>query len=321
WGSDDSDLKKASSPEVVASDKIFQEYLQITSQRQEPPFRLKDRDVCDSSFLGQCARTLSDMVGGHVYKFSLELKKRVFLHNPSWASSDSGKAILDSIDNTTGRSQEHDCVSIHIILNLFLPAKAQIQILPQVGYGDGFFSFTERQLVLCLLKDFRTDRRNNRLTPITKKMCRLSSAEQEKQRSLGNILVDVFGSKASAGKNTQDEVGRLSLFLFLNGKNTSYRRGANILWAKDSWNPASSSSSHNPTSALQQKSLKTKVVFKSDAVSAIKEARTALEKMDAKDPQYASSKLQFKDLIRRNILRPEQYQEQIDKSESGQQRQ
>ncbi|KAG0243003.1 hypothetical protein BG011_003212, partial [Mortierella polycephala] len=109
WGSDDSDIKKASSPELVASDKAFQEYLQITSQRQEPPFRLKDRDVCHNSFLSQCARTLSDMVGGHVYKFPLELKKRVFLHNPSWASSENGKAILDSIDNTTGRSQEHDC--------------------------------------------------------------------------------------------------------------------------------------------------------------------------------------------------------------------
>ena len=83
WGSDDSDLKKASSPALVASDKIFQEYLQITSQRQAPPFRLRDRDVCEGSFMSQCARTLSDMVGGHLYKFSLELKKRVSHLNKS----------------------------------------------------------------------------------------------------------------------------------------------------------------------------------------------------------------------------------------------
>ena len=250
------------------------------------------------------------------------------MHNPSWASSENGKAILDSIDNTTGRSREHDCVSIHLILNLILPTKAQIQILPRIGYEDGFFSFTERQLVGCLLKDFRMDQRNNRLMPTIKKMRRLSSAEQEKQRSLAKILVDIFGSKTSAEKNTQDEVGRLSFFLFLNGKNTSYRRGANMLWAKDSWDPASSSSSSssfssspNPPSALQQKYLKTKVVFKSDDVSAIKEARTALEKMEAKDPRYASSKLEFKNLIRQSLQRPEKYQEQIDKSESGQLRQ
>ncbi|KAI7819792.1 hypothetical protein BC939DRAFT_247951 [Gamsiella multidivaricata] len=243
------------------------------------------------------------------------------MHNPSWASSENGKGILDSIDDTTGRSREHDCVSIHLILNLILPAKAQIKILPQIGYEDGFFSFTEHQLVCCLLKDFRMDQRNNRLTPIAKKMRRLSSAEQEKQCSLAKILDNVFGSKTSAEKNTQDEVSRLSFFLFLNGKNTSYRRGVNMLWANGSCGPASSSSSPNPPSALQQKCLKTKVVFKSDDVSTIKEARTALEKMEAKDPRYASSKLEFKDLIRQSLQRPEKYQEQIDKSEPGQPRQ
>lgn len=77
WDSDASDLKKASSPALLACDNIFQEYMQITSQRQAPPFRPKDRDVCEGSFLSQCARTLSDMVGGHANKFLLELKQRV----------------------------------------------------------------------------------------------------------------------------------------------------------------------------------------------------------------------------------------------------
>ncbi|KAG0303417.1 hypothetical protein BGZ99_002703, partial [Dissophora globulifera] len=323
WDSDDSDLKKSSSPPLVASDDIFNEYLQITSQRQAPPFRLKDRDACDSTFMNQCAETLSDMVGSHLYKFSLELKKRALVHNPSWASSENGKAMLDSIDDTTGRSQQHDCVSIHLILNLNLPAKAQIQVLPQIGYEDAFCSFTECQLVRCLLKDFRMDNKNNRLTPIAKKMCRLSSAEQEKKSSIAKVLKDVFGSKVSAEKNTQDEVGRLSFLLFLSGKNTSYRRGANMLWAKDDGDPAStsSSSSFNPLSALQQKYLKAKVIFKSDDVSAIKQARTALEEMKADDPRYASSKLKFKDLIRQSLQHPEKYQEQIGRAASGQPRQ
>ncbi|KAI1293930.1 hypothetical protein EDD11_008344 [Mortierella claussenii] len=319
WGSDDSDLRKTKSPASVASDKIFWEYLQITSRRQAPPFRPEDRDICESSFMSQCARTLSDMVGGHVYKFSLELKKRVLLHNPPWASSESGKALLDSIDDTTGRSQKHDCLSIHLILNLILPAKAQIQILPQIGYKDGFFSFTERHLVRCLMKDFRMTR-NNRLIPTVKKARRLSSAEQEKQTSLAKLIADVFGSKKFVDENTQDEVGRLSLCLFLNGKNTSYRRGSNMLWVKDSWDPASSSSSSNPPPTLQQKHLQTKVVFQADDMSAIKEARTALEKMEPKDPQYTSIKRELKDLVRRSLQCSEQYQEQIDKSRPGQPR-
>ncbi|KAF8957666.1 hypothetical protein BGZ46_002108 [Entomortierella lignicola] len=94
WDSYNSKLK-TSSPEMEACDEIFKEYLQITSHRQQSPFQPKDIDVCDQTFLSQCARTLSDMVGGHVYKFPLELKKRVNSLNPSWASSDSGKAILD----------------------------------------------------------------------------------------------------------------------------------------------------------------------------------------------------------------------------------
>lgn len=88
WGSDDPDfkkLKKASSPALVASDEISQDYIQMTSQRQASPFRLEDTYVCEGSFMSQCARTLSDMVGGHLYKFPLELKKRVSHLNKSMA--------------------------------------------------------------------------------------------------------------------------------------------------------------------------------------------------------------------------------------------
>ncbi|KAG0007574.1 hypothetical protein BGZ80_004494 [Entomortierella chlamydospora] len=46
---------------VIAADTIFQQYLKITSQLQVPLFRLKGRDICDGSFMSQCARTLSDM--------------------------------------------------------------------------------------------------------------------------------------------------------------------------------------------------------------------------------------------------------------------
>lgn len=226
---------------------------------------------------------------------------------------------MDSIDEKTGRSIVHDCISIHFILNLFLPAKAQIQILPRVSYEDSFFSFTESQLVSCLLKEFRVS--NNKLVPVTKKIRQLSSGEQNSQHILAKILNAFFGSKVSAEKNTQDEVGRLSLLLFLNGKNTSYRRGANILWSKDSLTSASSSSSLDSTPLLQKKCLKTKIIFEPNNVDVINEARAALEKKDAKDPQYATSKLEFQNLVRGYLLSPEKYKEQIDDSEPGQQRQ
>ncbi|KAG0346025.1 hypothetical protein BG004_002615 [Podila humilis] len=54
-------------------------------------------------------------------------------------------------------------------------------------------------------------------------------------------------------------------------------------------------------------------VFKPDDVSAIIDARAALENMDAKDPRYASTKSEFKNLVRQSLQRPEQYQEQIDR--------
>jgi len=91
-------------------------------------------------------------------------------------------------------------------MNVMLPYQTQIQILPQVGYEDGFFALTERQLVGCLLKDFQTNRRGKQLQPKKKKI-RLSDIEEDRQRSLARILSDVFGSKVSALQNTQDEVG------------------------------------------------------------------------------------------------------------------
>ncbi|KAF9926430.1 hypothetical protein FBU30_003995 [Linnemannia zychae] len=49
WGIDDSYFKKTTSPALAACDEVFQEYLQLTSQREAPPFRQTDRDVCDGS--------------------------------------------------------------------------------------------------------------------------------------------------------------------------------------------------------------------------------------------------------------------------------
>jgi hypothetical protein len=81
WGSAGSTLRKSNSPGATAADEVFEHYYNLTSQRQAPPFLSKDSDVCASSFLEQCARTLSDMVGGHFFKFTLELKKRVSNHS------------------------------------------------------------------------------------------------------------------------------------------------------------------------------------------------------------------------------------------------
>jgi hypothetical protein len=222
---------------------------------------------------------------------------------------------LSSVDDKSGSSAKHDRISTHIIFNMMIPAPAQLQILPRVGYTDGFFSLTERQLIDCLFQNFITN--NGRLQPRKKKLRQLSSTEQARQHSLAHILYKFFGPRQQALDNTQDEIGRLSFFLFLNGKNTSYRRGSNVLWAKDdrslsSSSSSSSSSSTHPPGALQQQSLRARVLFESDDVRAMQEARTALDNMAANDSRYVTDKQAFKDLVRRSLQSPNHYQDQID---------
>lgn len=57
---------------------LFKAYKEATEGR-EPPFSIDDSNKCGSRFLAQCAAELSDLVGGQVFKFTLELKKRVSL--------------------------------------------------------------------------------------------------------------------------------------------------------------------------------------------------------------------------------------------------
>ena len=80
WDFSDSVYSAKASAAALAADSIFEKYLKLTSNRQDPPFRPTDNDVCDSTFLDQCVRSLGDMVGSHIYKFTLELKKRVGNH-------------------------------------------------------------------------------------------------------------------------------------------------------------------------------------------------------------------------------------------------
>ncbi|GJJ77078.1 hypothetical protein EMPS_09437 [Entomortierella parvispora] len=279
----DSNSTNATSQGSMAADKIFDDYFKLTqSQRKEAPFKKEDQDICDKTFVEQCARTLSDMVGEHVFKYTLELKSRVILHNPSWSSSARGKKFLDSV-NEKGVSLMHDRLSLHAIMNWLIPAGAQIKILPQVGFTDGFFALTERQLVSCILKGIRV------------------------ANPMYRTLNKVFGNKGGAEKNTQDEVGRLSFFLFLNGRNTCYRQGTNVLWAKD----YSGTSSSNPLPTLQQLPLRDMMFFESDAIAEFEQASEGLG-TNANAPGYEDLKKILKDVIGKGIHSPEHYQHLID---------
>lgn len=225
----------------------------------------------------------------------------MILHNPAWASSDCGKGLLNSIDDK-GKSDKHDRLSMHLIMNLMLPAAAQIKALPEVGFGDGFFSLTERQLVACLLKDYK----------LTNKR-RSGESEQDKQ---ARILHRVFGAKKLAVTNTQDEVGRLSFYLFLNGQNTSYRRGANVLWANEDLNTSSSSSltssSHGSPCALQALCLWSRMLLEQNVVVQIQEVSARLDDMAASDSRYQATKDELRTTVRNGLQSPERYQRQID---------
>ncbi|GJJ77959.1 hypothetical protein EMPS_10318 [Entomortierella parvispora] len=311
WGSDDSGLGKTISKTTTDADDLFKKYKKLTEARSAKPFLPNDGDICDKAFIEQCARGLSDMIGSHVFKFTLELKKRVILNNPTWASSVCGKELLNSI-NDDGKSDKHDRLSMHLIMNMMLPAAAQIKTLPEVGFGDGFFTVTERQLIKCLLKDCRLT--NNR---------KKGTSEKDRQ---AQILNSIFGAKTSAEANTQDEVGRLSFYLFLNGQNTSYRRGANVLWANDDLNASSSSSSSSlPSSstkcALQSLPLHSRMLLEQNVVEQIEEVSARLDDMPASDSSYQATKDELRSIVRDGLQSPELYQRQIDDASPGSKRQ
>ena len=83
WSSVESKPSRATSTAALAADDLFEKYKELTENRSEPPFLPDDGDSCDTMFIDQCARTLSDLVGSHVFKFTLELKKRVSPCNKS----------------------------------------------------------------------------------------------------------------------------------------------------------------------------------------------------------------------------------------------
>lgn len=209
------------------------------------------------------------------------------MHSPEWAST-VGMTLLESIDssiNDPGKAAKLDRVSLHFILNMMLPAAAQIKIVPQVGYEDSFCPITENQLVSCLL---------------------LTSSNNDPR--LQKILREAFGATKDAQQNTQDEVGRLSFFLFLNGDNTSYRRGSNVLWAKDDW--TSSTTEGRPTPcALQRKALKDRVFFDLGVDEPIAALVESLGEMSASDSQYKDAKSRAKDQIRQEIHSAETYEQ------------
>lgn len=207
--------------------------------------------------------------------------------------------MLESIHETTGMSKSHDRLSLHLILNLMLPIHAQIKTIPEVGYKDMYFALTERQLVLCLLKPFKLNKSDPQKR--ARKRTRLVSSENDKE-SLARILKDVFGSKPLAEINTQDEIGRLSFFLFLNGANTSYKRGASMLWAK------SEKAEDNSGGLLHQQDLGSRVIFNANQLDELQKVRSTLEGMEAKDPSYAETKARFKSLVLQEISSPQVFQ-------------
>lgn len=83
WSSIETKLRGATSDAALVADDLFEKYKAFTGNRSEPPFLPNDGGSCDVIFVEQCARMLADLVGSHVFKFTLELKKRVSPCNKS----------------------------------------------------------------------------------------------------------------------------------------------------------------------------------------------------------------------------------------------
>lgn len=101
-------------------------------------------------FLQLAGRGIADTLQSHFQKNISELVERLKENNEDWAQGEEGKKVLATIDNK-GKSTVHDPISLFWILNINLPVKNQFAFIPEYGFKDQFFTFTEESLLEALL--------------------------------------------------------------------------------------------------------------------------------------------------------------------------
>ncbi|KAF9163129.1 hypothetical protein BGX20_001442, partial [Mortierella sp. AD010] len=164
-----------------------------------------DYGSASSRFMDQIGQTLGDMVRCHIRVFVSELKKRIEIWNQEWAASQEGLAFLDSIDDT-GKSLDHDAVSVFWVLDTKLPSSKRFAYLPMPAFKDNYCLVSEMHLLETILRRDNLDRER---------------------------LVDIFGKMGDTTEMSQSHPGELHRKLFFNGRKTNYNRHACVACPDD----------------------------------------------------------------------------------------
>ncbi|KAF9561050.1 hypothetical protein EC968_005866 [Mortierella alpina] len=165
-------------------------------------------------FLEFVARQLSDTFRSHVDHYIVILKRRVLQRAPAWSALEAS-ALLQSIDDKTGKSPEYDPVSLLWIMNAALTEDLRISLYPMPGWRDRFVTLSETYLFQALTRP----RENAEEAKLVEKYHVLFKPDTTAEVSMDEDEsgeVDIFANHR----------GQFTRQLFLSGRTNFARHGA-----------------------------------------------------------------------------------------------
>ncbi|KAF9956896.1 hypothetical protein BGZ72_002367 [Mortierella alpina] len=165
-------------------------------------------------FLEFVARQLSDKFRSHVDHYLVILKRRVLQRAPGWSRGE-GSALLQSVDDKTGKSPDHDPISLLWIMNAALTKDLRISLYPKPGWRDSFVTLSETYLFQALIRP-RDNAEEDKLVKLYHVMFKQDAIAESSMDEDENGEVNIFANHR----------GHLTRQLFLSGRTNFARHGA-----------------------------------------------------------------------------------------------
>ncbi|CAO3569090.1 unnamed protein product [Mortierella alpina] len=160
-------------------------------------------------FLEFIARHLSDTFRSHVDHYIVILKRRVLTRAPGWSTGEAS-TLLRSINDKTGKSTDHDPVSLTWLMNAALTEDLRISLCPRPGWKDGFVTLSETYLYEALTRS----RNSTEEAQLVEQYQILFKPEEGTADADGEV--DIFANHR----------GQMTRNLFLSGRTNFSRHGA-----------------------------------------------------------------------------------------------
>ncbi|CAO3564860.1 unnamed protein product [Mortierella alpina] len=160
-------------------------------------------------FLEFIARHLSDTFRSHIDHYIVILKRRVLTRAPGWSTGEAS-TLLRSINDKTGKSTDHDPVSLTWLMNAALTEDLRISLCPRPGWKDGFVTLSETYLFEALTRS----RNSTEEAQLVEQYQILFKPEEG--TADGDGEVDIFANHR----------GQMTRNLFLSGRTNFSRHGA-----------------------------------------------------------------------------------------------